>query len=72
MQQRELDGLPQKIDRLESRQQELFALMTAPDFFKRNAEEINALKKELARIEADIETAFERWQALEALQAKQK
>ena len=63
--QRELESLPARIEALEQRQAELHAAMAAPDFYKRDGAEIAAAKSELARIDADLEQAYERWQELE-------
>jgi ABC transport system ATP-binding/permease protein len=66
MQQRELDALPGRIESLEVRQQELFRLMSAPDFYRREGEDIAALKQELDQVEQALEAAFARWEELEA------
>ena len=67
MQQRELQSLPQKIEALESRQTELSATLSDPLFYKNAKREIAAVKFELDRIEREIETAYRRWEELEAL-----
>jgi ATP-binding cassette subfamily F protein uup len=65
MEARELKALPVKIEELESRQSELYAAMTAPDFYKNQKEEISRVKTELETVERDIETAYQRWESLE-------
>jgi ATP-binding cassette subfamily F protein uup len=65
-QQRELDALPGRIESLEARQQELFRIMSEPDFYRRDGERVAALKQELAGVEQELETAFARWEELEA------
>ena len=67
MQKRELHSLPQKIEALESRQTELSATLSDPLFYKKEKSEIAAVKSELDRIEREIETAYRRWEELEAL-----
>jgi ABC transport system ATP-binding/permease protein len=65
MQQRELDALPGRIESLEARQQELFQIMSAPEFYRREVERIAALKQELDQVEQALEKAFARWEVLE-------
>jgi len=66
-QQRELEALPGLIESLEARQQELFQTMSDPDFYQRDGAAIAAVKQELLQMEQDLEHAFERWEALDAL-----
>jgi ATP-binding cassette subfamily F protein uup len=67
MQKREMQSLPQKIDALESRQKELFAILSDPLFYKKEKDEIAGVKSDLDCIEREIETAYHRWEELEAL-----
>ncbi len=67
MQQRELQNLPRMIEDLESRQQELFAIMSDPMFYKKEKNEIAGVKSDLDRTEREIEAAYRRWEELEAL-----
>jgi ABC transport system ATP-binding/permease protein len=67
MQNRELASLPGRIETLEVRQQELFKIMSAPDFYRQDGESISAVKEELTQLEQDLEGAFARWQELESL-----
>jgi ATP-binding cassette subfamily F protein uup len=66
MQQRELDALPGRIESLEARQQELFRMMSESDFYRRDGEQIAALKQELDQVEQELVKAFARWEELEA------
>jgi ATP-binding cassette subfamily F protein uup len=65
MQKRELESLPGRIDTLEARQQELFHIMSAPEFYRQDGERIAAVKLELERLEQELESAFTRWEDLE-------
>ena len=65
MEARELKTLPQKIEDLESSQKSIYASMSAPDFFKNPKEEIARVKAELETVEREIDTAYQRWEALE-------
>ena len=67
MEQRELAELPGRIESLEVRQQELFATMSQPDFYRRESEQIANVKQDLASVEQELETAFARWEKLESI-----
>ncbi len=67
MQQRELDALPRQIDELEKEQQELFAAMSEPQFYKTDKEKIAAIQNRLQEVEALITSAYERWDTLDSL-----
>ena len=71
MQQREIQELPQKIEALESEQKELFAVMSDPLFYKKDKEEIAGVKSDFDRVEGEIETAYRRWEELEAIKSQQ-
>ena len=64
--QRELETLPGKIETLEQQQEKLHALMAAPDFYKRPENEISQAKKDLEKVEAELEEVFLRWEELES------
>ncbi len=66
MEKRELAGLPEKIECLETRQNELFAFMSDPDFYKQDKDRIATVKDELAQVERELEDAFDRWEELDA------
>ena len=65
MEKRELDALPGQIESLEARQQELFQIMSAPDFYRNDSKRIATVKAELAQLEKDLERALARWETLE-------
>ncbi len=67
MEKRELESLPGRIETLEARQQELFQIMSAADFYRQDGERITAVKHELERLEQELESAFIRWEDLESL-----
>jgi ATP-binding cassette subfamily F protein uup len=66
-QQREIQELPRKIEALESEQKELFAVMSDPSFYKKEKDHIAGVKADLDRVEREIETAYRRWEELEAM-----
>ncbi len=63
--ERELAVLPAKIQKLESEQDELYALMADPAFFKKTPLEISQAKVKLEAVEEELLKAFERWEYLE-------
>ena len=66
MEKRELDALPGRIESLELRQEELFQVMSQPDFYRQESDHIAAVKSQLAQVEQELEQAFLRWEALDA------
>jgi len=70
MQKREMQGLPHKIEALESQQKELFAILSEPLFYKKEKDEITGVKSNLDRVEREIETAYRRWEELETLKSR--
>lgn len=63
--QAELDKLPLLIDELETRQAELQQQMADPDFYKEDRDTIAKVQKELDKVAAKLQTAFERWELLD-------
>ena len=64
--QRELDALPERIERLEQEQADMHRQMSDPVFYQQPAEIIAATKQQLETVEAELEAAYQRWEALEA------
>lgn len=64
--QRELDQLPQKIEALEQLMEDLQTAMSDPNFYQQEANVIAQKQTEYEQAEQDLETAFERWEYLEA------
>ena len=65
MEQRELEYLPQKIEALETEQKNLYQSLSDPAFYKREKEDIAAIKAKLDEVERACEEAYLRWEALE-------
>jgi ATP-binding cassette subfamily F protein uup len=63
--QRELDALPDRIDTLETRQAGLEAAISRPDFYQQDKPVVDQVLADLAAVQAELETAYERWSALE-------
>jgi ATP-binding cassette subfamily F protein uup len=64
--QRELGGLPAKIEKLEQRQTQLEQQISEPGFYESDAKKIKQVMRELAQVQAQMEIAFNRWGELEA------
>ncbi|MCP5420940.1 MAG: ATP-binding cassette domain-containing protein [Gammaproteobacteria bacterium] len=64
--QRELDQLPARIERLEDRLDALQTLTTQGDFYQRDAERIKETLSELESLQRELEDAYARWEELEA------
>jgi ABC transport system ATP-binding/permease protein len=62
----ELKDLPQIIDKFESRQKELYEVMSDPQFYKMDKNKIARIKSELEEAEKAIADAYSRWEELES------
>ncbi len=62
---RELERLPARIEELEQRQRDLQNLTADPVFYKQDSAAITQRLEELRVLEAELETAYARWEALE-------
>jgi ATP-binding cassette subfamily F protein uup len=62
--QRELEQLPAKIEQLESELEQLHEQTAQPDFYSQDHATIDNHFKSVARLEAQIENAYERWEIL--------
>ncbi|NWN82476.1 MAG: ATP-binding cassette domain-containing protein [Halomonas sp.] len=67
--QRELDGLPARIERLEEDVAAFEARAGDPAFYRQEASEVTATLDALAACQAELDAAMERWMELEALAA---
>jgi ATP-binding cassette subfamily F protein uup len=63
--QRELDGLPARIEALEAEQAELHRLMGGADFYRQSGEKIAAAVERLNALQIELDICYERWQSLE-------
>ena len=65
--QRELDAQPLLIEKLEAQQSQLEQLMSEPDFYNRDSDEVEETLKQVANVQDQLELAFQRWEKLENL-----
>jgi ATP-binding cassette subfamily F protein uup len=64
--QRELDGLPARIEALEAEQRDLNARIAGPEFYKESGDAIAAALARLDAVASDLDTAYSRWHELES------
>ncbi len=62
---KELSGLPNKVEKLEKQQQELFTQMTEPGFYEQPSDKINQVTEKQKKIEQEIQQAYARWDQLD-------
>jgi ATP-binding cassette subfamily F protein uup len=65
--QKELETLPERIENLETEQQELYRMMGDPAFYHQSPEAIIEAKARLTSLEQELRKAYDRWEGLEAL-----
>ncbi len=63
--QRELDELPLRIERLEGEQRDLGKLLADPDIYRSDADRAIAAQSRYAQIETELTLALERWELLD-------
>jgi ABC transport system ATP-binding/permease protein len=66
--QRELEGLPQRIESLESEQGELHAQLADPGFYQQGGDIIARAQERLRELEVGIATGYGRWEELAAIE----
>ncbi|MBE9526342.1 MAG: ATP-binding cassette domain-containing protein [Proteobacteria bacterium] len=64
--QRELDELPNKIEKLENEQSDLEAVIAEPEFYQQEQKIINAKLADLETVNKKLEIVYARWDALES------
>src|SRR5262249_45484486 len=64
--QRELDGLPSRIEALQEEQRALNATTAGPDFYKEPAEAINRTLARVDTVQQELNEAYARWDELES------
>ncbi|OAM53204.1 ABC transporter ATP-binding protein [Methylovorus sp. MM2] len=62
---KELETLPAKLEELESAQTEINQQLANPDIYKNDPEKAKTLQSQLAKIDSEIQTTMNRWEALE-------
>ncbi|NJD07612.1 MAG: ABC transporter ATP-binding protein, partial [Methylococcaceae bacterium] len=70
--QRELESLPGRIEALESRQAGLNVAINSADFYRQDNQKVQLALAEAAALQQELEKAYARWDALEALSTTTK
>lgn len=65
--ERELEGLPDRISMLEEEQQKIHAKLADPGFYKNAGSEVATLNARLETLEAELLVVYGRWEELEML-----
>ena len=65
--QRELEGLPEKIAALEEEQSRLKEEVASPEFYKSPADRIHTVLARIDAVHAELDAALERWVELDAI-----
>ncbi len=65
--QREFDGMEERIMTAETEVEQLEAIFSAPDFFESHGDQSEKLHTELSKIKAELERLYARWEKLEGL-----
>lgn len=65
--QRELEGLPARIEALETEQAQLHMTMAQPTFFQQDEQTISAAQSRLTAVDAELAQSYQRWESLESL-----
>ncbi len=63
--QRELELLPEKIEKLESEQHKLVAVTSAADFYQQEKHTVNQAMSRLTEIENELAKVYKRWEELD-------
>lgn len=63
----ELEAMPERIETLETEQEQLYAQMSDPAFYRAEGEEVAQVKARIDAIVQELEEAYKRWEALEQL-----
>ena len=65
--ERELEGLPDRIAALEEEQERLHTTLADPEFYKNAGADVASLNAGLQALEQELAEAYQRWEELEAL-----
>jgi ATP-binding cassette subfamily F protein uup len=65
--QQELAGLPQRIEELEVELDRLQGLLSDPELYRSQGDQVASLQQAVARTQTELEQAYERWEILESL-----
>jgi len=66
MDQREFDGLPERIEALEAEQERLHSEVAHPDFYKETPENIRKTLERLEELQGELANVYNRWDELDS------
>ncbi len=61
---KELEKIPEKIQKLESEQEKVYAVLADPSFYQKDPKEISQIQKQADALAREIQQLYERWEAL--------
>jgi len=65
--ERELEALPQRLEEMEARQEELHRQLGDPALYQKDPSGIPQIQKRLEELEQELKESYNRWEALEAI-----
>lgn len=65
--QKELEQLPEQIEQLEAKIAEAHEQMAQPEFYQKSGDELAAAGASLSELQSQLDTAYARWEELEAV-----
>ena len=65
-----LASLPDQIENLETEQARLFETLADPQFYQQEGQAVAAARQRLAALENELQTAYRRWEELEAIERR--
>jgi ATP-binding cassette subfamily F protein uup len=65
--QKELETLPQRIEKLDAEQQQIIMSMADPAFYRESGNKVADTKTRLGAVEKELAEVYKRWNELEAL-----
>jgi ATP-binding cassette subfamily F protein uup len=68
--ERELEGLPERIGALEGEQEKMHSTLADPDFYRTGGAEVTKLNSRLAELDEELAEAYRRWEELEGLKGQ--
>lgn len=65
--QKELESLPEQIEKLETQIAEIHSAMAAPEFYQQPGDVLAEKQNELKTLEAELAAAYQRWEELDSI-----
>ena len=65
--EKDLEGIPQLIEKLESEQSEIYKSMADPEYYKNPAEKMKEIENRSEQLKKELSEAYDRWEYLDQL-----